>query len=152
MDRLLSMRVFERVVDEGSFAAAARALDLSPPVVTRLVADLEEHLGTRLLQRSTRRLALTEAGQTYLGRVRSILQDIDEAHALASASTRELAGLLRLHAQRCARSWCSLSRPNSPMRKVLKSAGSSHAAARRRRSAGPAAANLRRLWMPSSVV
>lgn len=93
------MRVFERVVDEGSFAAAARALDLSPPVVTRLVADLEEHLGTRLLQRSTRRLALTEAGQTYLGRVRSILQDIDEAHALASASTGELAGLLRLHAQ-----------------------------------------------------
>lgn len=98
MDRLLSMRVFERVVDEGGFAAAARALDLSAPVVTRLVADLEDHLGTRLLQRSTRRLALTEAGQAYLGRVRHILQDIDEAHAVTSAYTEELAGTLRLHA------------------------------------------------------
>lgn len=98
MDRLLSMRVFERVVDEGGFAAAARALDMSAPVVTRLVADLEEHLGTRLLQRSTRRLSLTEAGQQYLGRVRNILQDIDEADAVVSAQTTELAGLLRLHA------------------------------------------------------
>ncbi len=98
MDRLLSMRVFERVVDEGGFAAAARALDMSAPVVTRLVADLEDHLGTRLLQRSTRRLSLTEAGQQYLNRVRNILQDIHEADAAVSAQTTELAGLLRLHA------------------------------------------------------
>lgn len=98
MDRLLSMRVFERVVDEGSFAAAARVLDMSPPVVTRLVADLEEHLGTRLLQRSTRRLSLTEAGQTYLNRVRNILQDIDEADEMASSHTTEMQGLLRLNA------------------------------------------------------
>ncbi len=98
MDRLLSMRVFERVVDEGGFAAAARALDMSAPVVTRLVADLEEHLGARLLQRSTRRLSLTEAGQQYLGRVRHILQDIQEAEATAHSQTTELAGLLRLHA------------------------------------------------------
>lgn len=98
MDRLLSMRVFERVVGEGSFAAAARVLDMSPPVVTRLVADLEEHLGTRLLQRSTRRLSLTEAGQTYLNRVRNILQDIDEADEMASSHTTEMHGLLRLHA------------------------------------------------------
>lgn len=98
MDRLLSMRVFERVVNEGGFAAAARALDMSPPVVTRLVADLEEHLSTRLLQRSTRRLSLTDAGQQYLSRVRNILQDIDEADAVAHSQTTELAGLLRLHA------------------------------------------------------
>jgi DNA-binding transcriptional LysR family regulator len=98
MDRLLSMRVFERVVHEGGFAAAARALDMSAPVVTRLVADLEDHLGARLLQRSTRRLSLTEAGQQYLGRVRNILQDIDEADAVVGAQTTELAGLLRLHA------------------------------------------------------
>lgn len=98
MDRLQSMRVFEKVVDEGGFAAAARALDMSAPVVTRLVADLEDHLGTRLLQRSTRRLSLTEAGQNYLSRVRHILQDIDEAHAVARAETVELAGTLRLHA------------------------------------------------------
>lgn len=97
MDRLQSMRVFQRVVDEGGFAAAARAMNLSPAVVTRLVADLEEHLGTRLLQRSTRRLSLTDAGNKYLGRVRNILQDIDEAHAMASSQTQELAGVLRVH-------------------------------------------------------
>ena len=83
---------------DGGFAAAARTLDLSPPVVTRLVADLEEHLGVRLLQRSTRRLSLTEAGQAYLNRVRHILQDIDEAHASVSAHTTDLAGVLHLYA------------------------------------------------------
>lgn len=98
MDRLLSMRVFERVVNEGGFAAAARVLDMSAPVVTRLVADLEDHLGTRLLQRSTRRLSLTEAGQNYLSRVRNILQDIDEADAVTRSQSTELEGLLRLHA------------------------------------------------------
>ncbi|MDP3519311.1 MAG: LysR family transcriptional regulator [Hydrogenophaga sp.] len=98
MDRLMSMRVFDRVVQEGGFAAAARALDMSPPVVTRLVADLEEHLGARLLQRTTRRLSLTEAGQHYLGRVRNILQDIEEADSVARAHTQELAGMLRVHA------------------------------------------------------
>lgn len=98
MDRLLSMRVFERVVDEGGFAAAARALDMSPPVVTRLVADLENHLGTRLLQRTTRRQSLTDAGQAYLSRVRGILQELDEAESIASAHTQELAGVLRVHA------------------------------------------------------
>lgn len=97
MDRLLSMRVFERVVDEGGFATAARALDMSAPVVTRLVADLEDHLGTRLLQRSTRRLSLTDAGQAYLSRVRNILQDIDEADAVTRSQTNELEGLLRVH-------------------------------------------------------
>lgn len=98
MDRLLSMRVFERVVNEGGFAAAARVLDMSAPVVTRLVADLEDHLGTRLLQRSTRRLSLTEAGQSYLSRVRNILQDIDEADAVTRSQSTELEGLLRVHA------------------------------------------------------
>lgn len=98
MDRLLSMRVFQRVVDEGGFAAAARSLELSPAVVTRLVADLEAHLGTRLLQRTTRHLSLTEAGQTYLGRVRQILQDVDDAHAVTSSHTQEMAGVLHLHA------------------------------------------------------
>lgn len=96
MDRLMSMRVFQKVIDEGGFAAAARALDMSPAVVTRLVADLENHLGTRLLHRSTRRLSLSVAGETYLGRVRAILQDIDEAHGLASSQTHELEGVLRV--------------------------------------------------------
>lgn len=96
MDRLVSMKVFQKVIDEGGFAAAGRALDISPAVVTRLVADLEDHLGTRLLNRTTRRVSLTEAGETYLERVRGILQDIEEAHGLVSSQTKELAGVLRL--------------------------------------------------------
>ncbi|MGE0348936.1 LysR family transcriptional regulator [Hydrogenophaga sp.] len=96
MDRLASMRAFQKVIDEGGFAAAARALDMSPAVITRLVADLEDHLGTRLLHRTTRRVSLTDAGESYLDRVRVILQDLDEAHALVSSQTSDLAGVLRL--------------------------------------------------------
>jgi DNA-binding transcriptional LysR family regulator len=92
----MSMRVFQKVIDAGGFAAAARALDLSPAVVTRLVADLEEHLGTRLLHRTTRRLSLSAAGENYLGRLRVILQDIDEADQAVSSETHELAGVLRI--------------------------------------------------------
>lgn len=96
MDRLHSMRVFSRVVDEGSFARAARGLNLSPAVVTRLVADLEEHLGSRLINRTTRRLSLTDTGELYLERVRQILSEVEEAEALASASTAEPRGHLRV--------------------------------------------------------
>jgi len=93
------MRVFEKVADEGGFAAAARVMDMSPPVVTRVIAELEAHLGTRLFQRTTRRVSLTEAGEAYLARIRQILQDVDEADAIASAHTNELAGRLRVHTQ-----------------------------------------------------
>ena len=96
MDRLQSMRIFQQVVDDGSFAAAARKLNLSPAVVTRLVGDLEDHLGVRLLQRTTRRLALTDAGEAYLTRVRHILTDIDEARAAAQAHTQEISGVIRI--------------------------------------------------------
>lgn len=96
MDRLLSMRVFQRVIDEGGFAAAARVLDMSPAGVTRLVTDLEQHLGTRLMQRTTRKLALTEAGEAYLMRVRSILAEVDDAEATAANSASELQGMLRV--------------------------------------------------------
>ena len=96
MDRLHSMRVFSRVIEEGSFAKAARALNLSAAVVTRLVADLEEHLGARLINRTTRRLALTDTGELYLERVRQILTEVEEAEALASAATSEPRGHLRV--------------------------------------------------------
>jgi DNA-binding transcriptional LysR family regulator len=96
MDSLRAMRVFARVIDEGSFAAAARALDLAPAVVTRLVAELEEHLGARLMNRTTRRIALTEVGENYLERVRRILADVDEAEALAHASVAEPRGPVRM--------------------------------------------------------
>lgn len=90
------MRVFTRVIDEGSFAQAARAMDMAPAVVTRLVAELEDHLGARLINRTTRRLALTDTGEAYLERVRQILSEVDEAEALAGAATREPRGHLRL--------------------------------------------------------
>lgn len=96
MDSLRAMRVFARVIDEGSFAGAARALDLAPAVVTRLVAELEEHLGARLMNRTTRRIALTEIGEAYLERVRRILADVDEAEALAHAAVAEPRGPVRL--------------------------------------------------------
>ena len=96
MNRLTSMRVFLEVVDQGSFSAAARSLDLSAAVVTRLVADLEGHLGSRLLHRSTRRLSLSAAGEVYAARVRSILSDIEEADQAVGAQTQALAGVLRL--------------------------------------------------------
>lgn len=93
------MRVFQAVVSEGGFASAARKLDISPAVVTRLVDDLEQHLGTRLLQRTTRKHALTDAGQDYLSRVRHILSDIDEAEAFLNDHNRELGGMVRIRAQ-----------------------------------------------------
>ena len=99
MDRLLSMRAFQQVVDDGSFAAAARTLDMSPAVMTRLITDLEQHLGARLMQRTTRKQSLTDAGQAYLQRVRGILSDLEEAENTTRQHTAELAGLLRIHTQ-----------------------------------------------------
>jgi DNA-binding transcriptional LysR family regulator len=94
----MSMRVFQHVAEGGSFSGAARDLDMSAAVVTRLVADLEVHLGARLLQRTTRRVSLTEAGQAYLERVRHILQDIEDADAAVSAQTEAMSGVLRIQA------------------------------------------------------
>lgn len=96
MDQLRAMRVFAKVVDEGGFAKAARALDMAPPVVTRMVAELETHLGARLLNRTTRSIALTEVGELYLDKVRRILVDIGESEALASESTTQPRGHLRV--------------------------------------------------------
>jgi DNA-binding transcriptional LysR family regulator len=93
------MRVFAKVVEHGSFARAAQALDMSNTVVTRNVADLEAHLGTRLLNRTTRKLSLTETGQNYLERVKQILTDIDDADAIASSSARKASGTLRIYCQ-----------------------------------------------------
>ncbi len=96
MDQLRAMRVFARVVDEGGFAKAARALDMAPPVVTRMVAELEAHLGARLLNRTTRRIAVTEVGEQYLEKVRLILLGVEESDALASEATKVPRGHLRV--------------------------------------------------------
>ncbi|NML61998.1 LysR family transcriptional regulator [Massilia sp. RP-1-19] len=99
MDRLQSMRVFAKVVEMGSFAKAADALELSATVVTRNLADLETHLGSRLLNRTTRKLSLTESGQVYLARVRQILSDIEDADAEVSSQSRTASGVLRIYCQ-----------------------------------------------------
>ncbi|MDB6002579.1 MAG: LysR family transcriptional regulator [Rhizobacter sp.] len=96
MDQLQAMRVFARVIDTGSFAGAARALDMSPAAVTRWVAELEAHIQTRLVNRTTRKLMLTETGEAYLERVRQILSDVDDANGLAHAATTEPRGHLRV--------------------------------------------------------
>jgi DNA-binding transcriptional LysR family regulator len=96
MDRLQSMRVFQQVVDEGGFAAAARKLGLATAVVSRLVSDLEHHLGVRLLQRTTRSLSLTQAGETYLERLRIILGEVEAAEAMVQDQTREMSGVVRV--------------------------------------------------------
>lgn len=97
MDTLHAMRVFVQVVERGSFTAAAQALDLSTAQVSRLIADLEQHLQARLLQRTTRRLALTETGERYLERCRQILGQIDEADAEARGAHQTPSGRLRVH-------------------------------------------------------
>ena len=94
MDQLRAMRVFARVIDAGSFVGAAAAMDIAPAVATRLVAELEEHLGARLINRTTRRLALTDVGEDYLERVRSILGEVDEAEAVAGIATAQARGRL----------------------------------------------------------
>lgn len=96
MDQLRSIRVFVQVLADGSFASAARALDMAPAVVTRAVAELEEHLGARLLNRTTRSLALTEVGEAYLERARQVLADLDDADQLAASASGQLNGKLKV--------------------------------------------------------
>lgn len=93
----MTMRVFQAVVDAGGFAAAARLLNMAPATVTRFVADLEQDLGARLLQRTTRRVSLTEAGSAYLARLRPILLELDEARAMAQEHTQGMSGTLRVY-------------------------------------------------------
>ncbi|MGN6315711.1 LysR family transcriptional regulator [Trinickia sp.] len=98
MDTLQCMRVFVKVAAEGGFAAAARKLNLTTSVTSRAVSSLENHLGSRLLHRTTRHTALTEAGERYLHRCRRILAQIEEAEAEADAARQHPSGCLRIHA------------------------------------------------------
>jgi molybdenum-dependent DNA-binding transcriptional regulator ModE len=86
MDRLQAMTIFVAVVDSGGLASAARKLDLSPPVVTRAVAELEGRLGLSLLTRTTRVVRVTDAGARFAEDCRRILADIDEAETAATGT------------------------------------------------------------------
>lgn len=98
MDRFDSLRIFAAVAEGQSFAAAARRLKLSPPAVTRAVAALEARVGTRLLHRTTRIVRPTEAGQGLLADARRILNDLEEAEALAAGAAVAPRGLLTVTA------------------------------------------------------
>lgn len=94
MDRIEAMTVFVAVADLQGFAPAARKLGLSASAVTRMVAALEERLGARLLQRTTRSVMLTDVGARYLQRARQILADIEEAEGSAQAERAQPSGRL----------------------------------------------------------
>lgn len=98
MDRFLTLKVFVAVGEEQSFSAAARRLALSPPAVTRAVGALEQALGVKLLQRTTRIVRLTEAGARYLLDCKRILSELDDADQVASGAQAEIRGTLAITA------------------------------------------------------
>ncbi len=97
-DRAAEMAVFVRVVEAGSFTAAARTLDLSPSAVSKLIARLEDRLDARLIQRTTRRLSLTEEGSAYYERASRILAEIDEAEQAVAQLHTVPSGRLKITA------------------------------------------------------
>ncbi len=96
MDRIDAFRLFVRVVDTGSFSAAARALKITQPTVTRQVAALERSLGVRLLNRNTRRLGLTELGRAYYERGKVLLEVFEDTENIARGRQGPLQGRLRV--------------------------------------------------------
>ncbi|HSI59572.1 MAG TPA: LysR family transcriptional regulator [Ideonella sp.] len=98
MDRLKALAIFKAVAEHGSFARAATALDLSPAAVTRTLQELESLLAVRLLQRTTRRVALTPVGEDVLARAQSLLASYDELSSMSSLCGAEPAGKVRLSA------------------------------------------------------
>lgn len=101
MDRLAAIEIFIRVVDTGSFSAAARHFDIGQPAASKAVAQLEEWLGVKLLLRSTRALTPTEAGQNFYQRARRAVEEADEAVLAARGTAAGLTGKLRVSAAVC---------------------------------------------------
>ena len=97
MDRLTSMSAFVRVVDSGGFSAAGRKLNMSTTMVSNHVQALEDRLGVRLLQRTTRKVSLTEVGKAYYDRCIQILGDIEQADEIAGSQQSLPRGTLRIH-------------------------------------------------------
>ncbi|RTE85837.1 MULTISPECIES: LysR family transcriptional regulator [Gammaproteobacteria] len=98
MDRIKSMQAFSAVVSEGSFAAAAEKLNTSSQLVSKYVAQLEDYLGVRLLNRTTRKINLTEVGQQYAANVKQLLEQIAEIEHRVGAMHTETSGQLRISA------------------------------------------------------
>lgn len=98
MDRFSDLDIFARIVTSGGMSRAGRELGVSPAVVSKSVRRLEERLGVRLLQRTTRKVTLTEAGQGFFERVTSILSSIEEAEEWVTSGTNAARGALRVSA------------------------------------------------------
>lgn len=98
MDKFLEMRTFASVIDAGSFVGAADALDMSKAAVSRYVGDLEGRLGVRLIQRTTRKLSLTEEGEVFYARCNDVLAAVEEAEAEITSRSGQAAGLLKINA------------------------------------------------------
>lgn len=97
MDKFLEMKTFAAVVDGGSFVHAADALEMSKPTVSRYVSDLEQRLGVRLLQRTTRKLSLTEEGRAFYGRCKTVLADVEVAEAEITSQSVAVKGVIKVN-------------------------------------------------------
>src|SRR6202795_5261985 len=97
MDRLTSLTAFVRVADNGGVSAAGRKLNMSTTMVSKHVQALEERLGARLLNRTTRKVSLTEVGKAYYDRAVQILADLEQADDIAGALQSTPRGTLRVY-------------------------------------------------------
>ncbi|CAG7856787.1 hypothetical protein MCAMS1_01406 [biofilm metagenome] len=98
MDKLNNMQVFCRIIELGTFAAVAREMDLSAMMISKYIAQLEESLGVALLNRTTRKLSLTEAGEVYYHRSKQLLDDFSELDESTSQLGRNVKGVLKVSA------------------------------------------------------
>jgi DNA-binding transcriptional LysR family regulator len=99
MEDLNLLRLFVQVTDQGSFSAVARSTRTTPSAISRQISRLEENLGTRLLQRTTRQQELTEAGEIYLRHARQIIEDVDAARHAVTRLSGAPSGVLRVTAE-----------------------------------------------------
>ena len=96
MDQLLALRVFVRIAESGAFSKAADSMNIPRPTVTKLVQDLERHLGTKLLHRTTRRVSVTPEGASYYERAARLIGDLEEMDELAARARAQPRGRLRV--------------------------------------------------------
>jgi LysR family transcriptional regulator for bpeEF and oprC len=96
VDQLLALRVFVRIAESGAFSKAADSMNIPRPTVTKLVQDLERHLGTKLLQRTTRRVSITPEGAAYYERAIRLIGDLDEMDESAARARAQPRGRIRV--------------------------------------------------------
>ena len=96
MDQLLALKVFVRIAETGGFSRAADSMNIPRPTVTKLVQDLEQHLGVRLLQRTTRQVSVTADGSAYYERAKRLIAELEDMDQLASGARTQLRGRLRV--------------------------------------------------------